>query len=175
MYVVVAGNHHLTIADSSLRLGFQPSHRLWRRLKQQLLHKLVLLSFLIQEVWNWIPSTRDTRNLRPTEESSGEKFAIHVLRGGHFALITQLEPSASSLCAQMYWLLVQCMNLRQTTFHHMPSGIPSQRTNVRRFVRPDDFSSSSVKTLMTNMYQRVHITIEYFDLYHCFCCCHCGQ
>ena len=107
MYVIVAGNHHLTIADSSLRLGFQPSHRLWRRLKQQLLHKVVLLSFLIQEVWNWIPSTRDTRNLRPTEESSGEKFAIHVLRGGHFALITQLEPSASSLCAQMYWLLVQ--------------------------------------------------------------------
>ena len=34
--------------------------------------------------------------------SSGEKFAIHEQRGGHFAFTTQLEPSASSLCAQMY-------------------------------------------------------------------------
>lgn len=67
-----------------------------------LLHKLLLLSFLIQEVGTWVPSTCGTRNLPQQMFSSGEKFAIHVQCNGHFAFRTQLEPSVSSLCPEMY-------------------------------------------------------------------------
>ena len=37
------------------------------QMKCEIKHKLVLLSFLIQEVGTWIPLTHSTRNLRPTD------------------------------------------------------------------------------------------------------------
>ena len=70
---------------------------------QQLLHKLVLLSFLIQEPKLELeyhrPATREI--FAQQTFFSGEKFATLVQRGGHFAFRTQLEPSASSFRAQM--------------------------------------------------------------------------
>ena len=75
-------------------------------IKSKIKHKLVFLSFLIQEVGTYgyhRPSTPEIFT-EQTLISYREKFAIHVLRGGYFVRTckSQLEQSASTLCAQMY-------------------------------------------------------------------------
>ena len=69
-------------------------------MKSEIKHKLVLLSLLIQEV-----GTNGYHQPTTPEQtfSYREKFAtgIHVRHGGHFARKSELEFSASTLCAHI--------------------------------------------------------------------------
>lgn len=82
----------------------QHLHMYLCQMKSEIKHKLVLLSFPIQEVCTWVPLTHYTRNFRPTDVFLGRKicYTVHVQHGGCFAFSSQLEPIDSALYTRMY-------------------------------------------------------------------------